>query len=176
MINIRKYRPTDYAQLGLLACALYATQHAHAADPSEPGVSEYIVQLLGNTEKDGALLLVAEHESELVGFVSLLELVVPEGREAGKDAYSFLSDLFVREDFRNKGTGSLLTNAAEQYARQAGASRIALKVLTENRDAVAFYRKMDYQEKFRVLSKSLGESCGSMGSMGSMEDRWGQTR
>ena len=46
---------------------------------------------------------------------------------------------------------------AEEYARRKGAGRMELSVLSGNRRAIDFYRRLGYRERITVYAKSLEE-------------------
>lgn len=51
----------------------------------------------------------------------------------------------VKEDHRNKGTGTLLLNAAEELAKQNKIRLIELETQNTNVPAINFYRKCEYE-------------------------------
>ena len=58
----------------------------------------------------------------------------------------YLNALAVYPEFRNRGLGKELIRKAEALARDAGADRISLIVVSANEGACAFYRKLGFSE------------------------------
>lgn len=55
-----------------------------------------------------------------------------------------IMNLWVREDRRNRGIGTALTTAAEEWLRERRYPRVALAVVPENTDATRLYLRLDY--------------------------------
>lgn len=76
--------------------------------------------------------------------VSSGSLVLEDLGETG-----YLSDLMTRVEFRRRGFGMALTAALSQMARESGkVPRLA--VASENRAAIACYRRLGFQEACRM--------------------------
>ncbi len=73
-------------------------------------------------EKAGVLKCFAAYAGNvLVGFISILTAVMPhDGR-----LLATVESLFVSPDHRDTGAGNLLLDAAEEYARDSGCSKLA---------------------------------------------------
>lgn len=160
MVSTREYCQEDYLQLRELALEFYGTMHSAEPAPGTESASfdEFFEYLMGIQSKVGGSILVAEQGDCLVGFVCLLAAITTPGADDIDDSYAFLSDLFVRSDWRRKGIGRMLTEKAERHAHRSGAGRIALKVLAENAIARRFYHQLEYQDRFVVMSKQLRKS------------------
>ncbi len=146
---IRPARSSDAAALEILA-TLQREQSAAQARIVDP--VSYVTYLLTAQAEAGAGLFVATDAHSLVGQVLVGQ---PLTIESSSGACAFLSDLYIHPAHRRSGLGRALTEAAETYARAAGASRIALKVLAGNFDAVDFYRELGYEDEFLVMSRPL---------------------
>jgi ribosomal protein S18 acetylase RimI-like enzyme len=59
--------------------------------------------------------------------------------------------MMVAADRRRTGIGSALLDAAIEWARGAGAHKVALQVWPDNEAAVALYRKFGFVEEGRLL-------------------------
>lgn len=53
----------------------------------------------------------------------------------------YLEDLFVLENYRNRGVGKALLDAVRDTARARGAGRLEWSVLDWNQNAIAFYER-----------------------------------
>ena len=158
MATVRLYEPRDEQQLREIACQNYAEQIQgdKPIEPDDPELEAYLAHIIQKQASGKGIILVAEQENRLIGFVCLL---APENTATENDsesAYAFMSDLFVVPACRRQGTGSLLTRKLEEQAGVMGATSIALRVMADNQGSRYFYTKAQYQEKFVVMSKPLG--------------------
>ena len=56
-----------------------------------------------------------------------------------------LYDLYVRSEYRNKGIGRMLMNAAKSFAEKKGVTSIELSTSINNKNAQSLYESLDYQ-------------------------------
>jgi GNAT superfamily N-acetyltransferase len=84
-------------------------------------------------------ILVAEVEGEVRGFAKLVLEDKPWGLSCEVET------LIVDEELRGRGLGTLLMEAAEKWAAQAGAQGIRVNVLRLNERGRSFYERLDYQ-------------------------------
>jgi len=91
----------------------------------------------------GDLMLVAEVDGEVVG-----EVTVSQRWDRSSQAIADLA-VAVGEGYRDEGLGRALVEAAIAWSRAAGLVRLALRVLPDNRRAVALYRKLGFEEEGR---------------------------
>lgn len=93
-------------------------------------------------EASNAGVWVAERRGRVVGMVTV-QLVVStaEGGPSG-----LLEDLVVSSAFRRRGLGKALLNAAVEWCRWQGATRIQLLADGHNVPAVIFYRKQEWKQ------------------------------
>lgn len=157
MTTVRQYESRDEQQLRVIAFQNYneQIQEVESTDPDDPAAQAYLEHLIHMQAGGKGIILVAEQDQKLIGFVCLLG---PSGPAAGKksdDAYAFMSDLFVDPDYRNQGVGTQLIEMVEVQARTMGADNVALRVAVDNTGSRNFYTKNRYQEKFVVMSKEL---------------------
>ncbi len=84
--------------------------------------------------------IVAEINNEIIGYAVLAFRTVPHAHTA------LLHSLFVKDDFRNKGIGSRIIEYAEKLALQSKIEILLLEVGEENKNAIALYKKMGFEE------------------------------
>jgi ribosomal protein S18 acetylase RimI-like enzyme len=101
-------------------------------------------------------ILVVESDCEVVGFACVLARVPHEGLDEPSGHYAFITDLIVREPFRRRGLGEALLEAAERWARTAGATDLRLGVLSENASAMRLYLRAGFKPYSEILAKPLG--------------------
>ncbi|MBG9817306.1 GNAT family N-acetyltransferase [Bacillus safensis] len=88
--------------------------------------------------KQESILFVAKQDDKYLGFVQLYPTF---SSVAMKDAF-ILNDLFVINDFRQKGIGKQLMKKAFSFANEKGARFICLETATSNIKAQQLYEKM----------------------------------
>jgi len=157
MTTVRPYQPQDEPQLRDIAVQSYAAQFqgSKPSSPDDPALQAYLAHIIQIQEGGKGIILLAEQEDRLIGFVCLLKPDHNAAEEGDESAYVFMSDLFVIPECRHQGVGSQLTGELEEQARAMGATNIVLRVAAENGDARRFYLHEQYQEKFLVMSKML---------------------
>jgi len=88
-------------------------------------------------DQERALLLAAEAGGQLVGQL-WIEVAVYGVADLG---------MLVAEGWRGRSVGSALLAAALDWARQAGAHKVALQVWPHNPAAIALYQKFGFQRE-----------------------------
>lgn len=123
-IKIRPYTDSDYPQVkrNLAAGGLFLENW----DARE--------NLAGKIQKNPDSILVAVLEKQIIGSVYIVE-----------DGWSAkIARLCVGKNYRNKGIGSKLLEAAEEILKGKGRKEIALYVDEDNLDLKDFYKKRGY--------------------------------
>jgi aminoglycoside 6'-N-acetyltransferase I len=102
-----------------------------------------------------ARVLVAERLGEIVGMIELSLRSIADG--CASSPVPYIEGWFVAEKARRQGVGSALVRAAENWARERGASEIASDILIENQVSEAAHKKLGFEEVARMVSlrKSL---------------------
>lgn len=89
-----------------------------------------------------AAVLVAEApEAGVVGRLSIARDPHPASRHVADVG------LMVAEDFRRRGAGRALMEAAEEWAHSIGVRKIELHVFPHNRGALALYERLGYERE-----------------------------
>lgn len=96
-------------------------------------------------------VILAKVDDEVIGFA--LMRVVPTVLYATPHAE--LTELYVLEEFRQRGIASGLIAYAEQVAVQKGARSILVQTGDDNLSALALYKKLGYEEYDLTLKKKL---------------------
>lgn len=96
-------------------------------------------------------VILAKVADKAVGFA--LVRVVPTVLYA--DPHAELTELYVLEEFRQRGIASGLIAYAEQVAVQKGARSILVQTGDDNLSALALYKKLGYEEYDLTLKKKL---------------------
>ena len=67
----------------------------------------------------------------------------------------YISDLFVKEEFRGRGISSKLTQEAMEWFRRKGIRYVSLNVLAENRAPQSIYKKWGFFPFVVEMRKNL---------------------
>lgn len=96
-------------------------------------------------------VILAKIADKTVGFA--LVRVVPTVLYA--DPHAELTELYVMEEYRQRGIANDLIAFAEQVALQKGARSILVQTGDDNTPALSLYRKLGYEEYDLTLKKKL---------------------
>lgn len=157
-MTIRDYCPeTDLA--GLRACVIALQDFEYELDPRFPDgasiVEAYVPDILKRCENYSGKILVAEVDGEVAGYAMIWTSVKGEEIEDGDFETARLADLAVLEQYRRRGIARALIEAAEDYARERGATSLHLGVLANNRGALSLYESSGFAPFSMTLEKHL---------------------
>jgi len=95
--------------------------------------------LLRETSK--AHIIVAEYAGRIVGMCTMQILVsTAQGTYVG-----LIEDMIVDKDFRSYGIGTMLLSEMQNIAEEKGLTRLQLLADIDNKSAIKFYKKMNWQ-------------------------------
>lgn len=97
------------------------------------------------------MYLLARENDRLIG-IAILSLPI------GIDKSAFLGELFIEEEYRRRGAGSLLLDRAIDIAKKKEFENFELTVARNNKQAQRFYRNLGFRTKKReylLFHKSL---------------------
>jgi aminoglycoside 6'-N-acetyltransferase I len=86
----------------------------------------------------------------LCGFLEVGQRKYAEGCDTSPVGY--IEGWYVEADMQRRGVGSLLVQAAEEWARQAGMQEIASDCLIENTISLAAHLALGYEEVERIIT------------------------
>ncbi len=89
-------------------------------------------------EARGALVVIAEDDSAMAGFV----IVQIEGN--GAERYGYVVTIDVSPELRRVGLGGCCWREAERQVTAAGVGRMGLHVAVDNEAAIRFYERLGY--------------------------------
>jgi ribosomal protein S18 acetylase RimI-like enzyme len=95
----------------------------------------------------------ARVDAEIVGYCSAYVSYVTGMYNAHIEAT--LGDIYVAPEHRAEGIGKLLLNQAKQWAQIMEANTLRLNVHSANSQAIAYYLKNGFEEKFKVMTFTL---------------------
>jgi RimJ/RimL family protein N-acetyltransferase len=137
-VIIRRAEPGDAAALVALANAVSAEPEAWLISTEWRGVAEERRFIRVVRRHPDAVVFVAELDGELVGRLSLARDQHP--------ASGHVADLGLMVDgrYRRQGVGRALMEAAAEWARESGVSKLELHVFPWNEPAIALYESLGY--------------------------------
>jgi GNAT superfamily N-acetyltransferase len=117
-----------------------------------PGTDEFIAtKICQQLSHPDALLLVAEKDAQLLGFISLH--FIPQLALVGD--FCRVSYLCVSENARGLGLGTKLLERGEVVAKMRGCDRMEVHCHSRRKLAHAFYFRQGYEESPKYLRKML---------------------
>jgi RimJ/RimL family protein N-acetyltransferase len=110
----------------------------------EPGertttVEEQREQIEHILSQENQTILVAEHEGQLVGYLSAI------GGSFRRNRHSVYIDVGILQAFTGQGIGTQLFITMEEWARQHGLHRLELTVMTHNQAGLALYKRQGFE-------------------------------
>jgi GNAT superfamily N-acetyltransferase len=154
---VREYLEGDEA--GVLECIAELQEVEREIDPRlRPGASmasEHFASIRERCVVYHGSILVAVSNGVISGFVSILTRVPFESLDEPPGTHALLADLVVRDRFQRRGIGAELLEAAERFARSAGAVELRVGVLSRNRPANLLYRTAGFAAHEETLVKRL---------------------
>lgn len=157
--TIRTGSEADWPALGQAVADLQDFERGIVGYPLRPGEdipADYLARLRRTLETDGGVFLVAETDGAIVGVLAghvhqAGDLLV----DPAFDRSAYISDLFVRDEWRRKGVGSALMVAFEQAMRASGLQWSSVCVKSRNSTAREAYRACGFEDYETVLVKKL---------------------
>jgi ribosomal protein S18 acetylase RimI-like enzyme len=144
---------------GVRACLIELQDFERSLDSRMPSGAEivdaFIPQMLDRCTKCDGLVLVAELNKEVAGFVTILAKVQSDDIEDGDIEYGLVSDIVVASKHRQQGFGRKLLQAAESYAECNGVRWLRIGVLADNHSADSLYDSMGFKKLYIEREKEL---------------------
>ena len=153
-VTIRPATAGDVPALGRMAAQLVRMHHAldpqrfFIVEPIEEGYGRWLGREAG---RDGALVLVAEQEGEVVGYA----YATMEGRDwmALRDACGALQDIWVEQKARRGGVARALLEAVVAGLGERGAPRVVLSTAARNEGAQRFFDSMGFRRTMIEMTR-----------------------
>ncbi len=152
MPTIRKATLSDFDNLLKLNKDLFLFEKKFSETynenwPYETAGKEYFARLIVG---DKSACFVAEENGEIVGY---LMAYCGEYAYRNVNPISELENMFVKEEFRNKGIGSKLVEEFKKWSKEKGAKRLKVMLYATNLDALEFYKKHGFADFAVVLEQ-----------------------
>lgn len=157
MITISTYDENDKDQLKALVIELH--QYVKQFDENMPDASQiidsYFDYLLVQVTQTEGTIHIAKISNQIIGYCVQFGRVLNDEKDEKAYYYSYISDLYVKEDYRNEAVGKSLLEQAELYAKMINVESVRLNAFFENTQAIRFYNKNGYQSRVISLEKNI---------------------
>ena len=165
MIDIKPASKSDVAALGRLGAALMR-QH-HASDPRrfiltqrpEEGYGRFLVSQL---EDPDSLVLVAERDKEVLGYV-FAGIESTSWRDL-RGPCGFIHDVYVHESVRRQGIAQDLLREAIAWAHSRGRTQVVLWSKAGNDAAQSLFAKLGFRQT--MIEMTLDGEASESGPKG----------
>lgn len=155
---IRPYQDNDWADLVRFVSEIQ--EHERINVPELKSGSEigetYSKHLLKQVAANDGVILMAQYEGKNIGMICAWkgsdddQLLKEDFREHG-----YISDIYVSEERRRKGTAKKLLDAVESTMRSKGCKRMRVCSKASNAEAINFYKAEEFSPYEIIFSKSL---------------------
>ncbi|MFZ4714735.1 MAG: GNAT family N-acetyltransferase [Bacteriovoracaceae bacterium] len=141
-MQFHHFTPSDLPKLKQMMQDFYLSEHI-SFHPEE--ASRCLLELAAKKNLGEIFLL--EDENETIGYVILCYTYSLEFH----GIYGFLDEIYLKENFRGLGIGSLVMEELVLHAKKRGCTHLRLEVETENSQAIHFYTKRGFHSHARYL-------------------------
>jgi ribosomal protein S18 acetylase RimI-like enzyme len=157
-MKIRPATPADLRVLGRLGAALMRAHYGFDPErfiaPGSNPEAGYAGFLRTQLSDDEAVVLVAEQEGEVVGYVyAALE---PMSWKELRGPAGFIHDLVVDGASQRQGIGSALMKAALEWLESRGAPRAILGTAARNKEAQRLFERLGFRKTMIEMTQELG--------------------
>ncbi len=154
-MTIRPAAPADLPTLGRLGALLMRVHHdfdrarflAPGSDP-ERGYAWFLGTQMATPD---CIVLVAEHEGEVIGYV--YAGVEPLSWKELRDEAGFVHDLVVDPPARGRGAGTRLLEAAVDWLRARGMPRVVLWTAAQNTAAQHLFARAAFRRTMVEMTR-----------------------
>src|SRR5690349_1703460 len=156
-MTIRRAEKRDAAALGKLGAALMQTHYAFDTrrflEPGEGAESGYASFLVSQLRDKESIVLVAEHDDRIVGYV--FAAIEPLSWKDLRDECGFIHDLLVSDEARRMGVGESLLNAAIEWLREQKMPRVVLGTAAQNENARRLFERRGFRPTMVEMTLEL---------------------
>jgi len=157
MFTIRPAAESDAPALGRLGGLLLRTHYdfdpKRFMSPGGDPEAGYASFLRWQMSEDDVVVLVAEHEGEILGYVYAgLE---PQSWKELREAAGFIHDVIVEARGRRTGVATALVEAAAAWLKERGAPRVLLWTAERNDGAQRLFERLGFRRTMVELTREL---------------------
>lgn len=106
-----------------------------------------------NIKSKNSIVLIAEDKSVPVGY--LMGFIQKQPPVYENDKYGFLSDAFVKEEYRSKGTMRTMVKKAEKFFKNKKLKTLSAKIFAGNKKAIKAWNKIGFKEGAKLIFKTI---------------------
>lgn len=160
-ITTREYTESD--KQDLIRCMEGLQKHIVDIDPLHrqvisPGYGEaYTNKLLKAVSEKSGKIYFAVSDNKIIGFIA--GTIQPEEKggtlEVVPSKPAWIRELFVDDEFRGKGVGSILMEVLEKYFKEMGCDVVLVGVFAPNTETHSFYEKKGYIDRDITMLKKI---------------------
>jgi GNAT superfamily N-acetyltransferase len=156
-VTIRRATDEDAPALGRLGALLLRTHYDFDRQrfmaPGRSPEAGYGAFLVSQLEDDDVIVLVAERDGQVVGYVYAgLE---PRSWKELRDACGFIHDVAVEESRRRSGVATALIEAAVAWLKDRGAPRVMLWTAEKNAGAQPLFERLGFRRTMIEMTREL---------------------
>jgi GNAT superfamily N-acetyltransferase len=144
---------------GVRACLIELQDFERSLDSRMPPgadiVDAFVPDMLRRCARCNGKVLVAELDGDVAGFATVLARMKSDEIEDGDVEYGLVTDLVVAREFRNRGIGRKLLEAAEYYVKSSGVKWLRIGVLAGNHAADHLYDSLGFEKYYIEREKEL---------------------
>lgn len=122
-----------------------------------PNYGEYYVHtLLKQVKEQGGKIFLAFDGEKVVGMVAalILKRSFEDDLQLKPAKYGEIEELYVKNEYRDKGIGSTLFTMAEEYLiNEEACDYVEVVVFGDNHNAHVYYEKLGYKDREYVMIK-----------------------
>jgi ribosomal protein S18 acetylase RimI-like enzyme len=146
MIRLAKSEDVDaIAHLWEALVEYHRTLDADLPHAADQGPTRYARRLMDQLDNPATRVLVADHNSQIVGYV--LGVVVDLTHDLfAQEPSGFLADIYVDESRRRLGIGRALVQGLVDWFRSNGLRYFEWHAAVQNPDGIAFWRALGGRE------------------------------
>ena len=153
-MEIRSARASDRG--AILSLWLDLIEHHRRLDPgypSLPGARERLLaEIARGLRMNSCCIGMAEAEGKPIGFVFAEVCRSDRPAQAGAGE-SWIHELYVDPDWRQRGVGDALVKHADAFFRERGVDSLSVRVEVANQDATRFWAARGFRDRARVLTR-----------------------
>lgn len=102
--------------------------------------------------EENGIVLVAKDDNNIVGYILAFIDSFPFRKF---NPIAEIENMYIEETYRDKGLGSRLIGKIKEIARKKGAKRLKVTAVTDNSQALSFYRKNGFEDFDTTLEMNL---------------------
>jgi ribosomal protein S18 acetylase RimI-like enzyme len=147
---VRPYRPhQDFRDLLDAQCDLYQMNFPRfVCTPAFLADQAQRLRVAARRPMENGIFIL-DDDGTLAGFIWVAVRMDLQG------TYGSIDQVYLKPEYRRRGLGALLMNAAHDYIQRQGLDLARLYVTCDNFDAVSLYRRMGYRVTRYEMERSL---------------------